>query len=357
MNLRTLGIIPGMSIPNRLLAKRPASLSCTLLLLTLAAIALLSISQAQSGPRTGATVEAEAQAFVGPESGYRSVDVASLEDALEAELPASDSVFLASGRLSPFAKALLVVETTDGLLPRTRHHLSVRVLSVEEPPANDPASYLFLQVDRYNLGPAIRDELISSIGPEHVAPLSEFGEGPHVSWRFVMHQVMGQNAAIYAAGRAQIADAAALSASCLGAPCLTPTAGVEELAVWHELEPVELLEALADLPYEALRAGLPSPAAMIDLATDNAPFNAYDAEHGGREGVIAEFIIESGLTQEPAMELALRQGDLLDDSVAAIWQRLLAFSLTGDAPEFYAGQAFECRRGDGGWAEPGEFCL
>lgn len=303
------------------------------------------------------------QAFVGADSGYQAVAVAGLESGLDASLPASDSVFPASGQLSPLAKAMLLVEAEAGTLPRTRHHLSVRVENFDAPPPNDPGPVLFVQLDRYNLGPAIRAELVANAGADNVAPEAEFGEGPHVSWRFVMQRLMGHEAALIAAGFMQL-DGAALEeaspaagslADCLGIPCLSTTGGIDEVAVWQEMEAAA--PDPSGLPYQTLAAGLPSAAALLDLATQEPPFDPYGAELFGQGRVVAEFVIETGLAQEAVIDLAFRQGDLPDDSVAAVWQRLLAFSTGAGEPAYYRSQAFECRRGDSGWAPMGGFCL
>ncbi|MDT3681000.1 MAG: hypothetical protein ROY82_00790 [Truepera sp.] len=301
-----------------------------------------------------ASFEAEARAFTG--SSYLAVNVDELETAIEAHLPATDSVFLASGSLSPFAKALLALQAVDGTLEHTRHHVSVRVLLAEQPPAAYPVPFVFLQVDRYNLGPAIRDELVAELGEDRVAPAAEFGEGPHVSWRFVMRRVMGQEAALFTAVRAELSEEQAGAADCLGMACLLPYGGTEEIAVWHEVEEVHLGAELDGLAYPGTVDGLARPAAMLDLVAARAHFDPYESEVTGSHLLVAEFVLEAGLAQDQVIELALRQGHLLDDSLAAEWQRLVALPGMGEAPQFYAARAYECRRGDGGFAAPGEYC-
>ncbi len=301
-----------------------------------------------------ASFEAEARAFTG--SSYQAVNVDELETAIEAHLPATDSVFLASGSLSPFAKALLALQAVDGTLERTRHYVSVRVLLAEQPPAAYPVPFVFLQVDRYNLGPAIRDELVAELGEDRVAPAAEFGEGPHVSWRFVMRRVMGQEAALFSAARAELSDERADAADCLGMACLLPHGGIGEIAVWHEMEEVDLGAELGGLAYPGTRGGLARPAAMLDLVAARAHFDPYESEVTGSHLLVAEFVLEAGLAQDQVIEVALRQGHLLDDSLAAEWQRLVALPGMGEAPQFYAARAYECRRGDGGFAAPGEYC-
>jgi len=301
-----------------------------------------------------ASLEAETRAFIG--SGFLASDTDELEAAIEARLPATDFVFLASGSVSPLAKALLALQAVDGTLDHTRHHVSVRVLLAEQSPAAYPVPFVFLQVDRYNLGPAIRDELVAELGEDRVAPAAEFGEGPHVSWRFVMRQLMGQEAALFSAARAELSDERADAADCLGMACLLPYGGIGEIAVWHEMEEVDLGAELGGLAYPGTRDGLARPAAMLDLVAARAHFDPYESEVTGSDLLVAEFVLEAGLAQDQVIEVALRQGHLLDDSLAAEWQRLVALPGMGEAPQFYAARAYECRRGDGGFAAPGEYC-
>jgi len=298
------------------------------------------------------SLAAEIQTFLGAD--YASVDAEALEIAIDDSLPPTGSVFLASGSLSPLAKAVTALEIDDGVLDRARFHVNVRVLLAAQSPAAYPVPFVFLQVDRYNLGPAIRSALVEELGEDRVAPAADFGEGPDVSWRFVMRQIMGHEAAIFAVGRTDLAPSSA--AACLGVPCRLPYGGTEDIAVWHELKAADLGAALEDLPYPATRRGLPSPAAMLDLAAAQAYFDPYQSEVSGSDLVVAEFVVEAGLAQEQVIEVASRQGHLLDDSVAAVWQRLVAIPGMGEVPEFYAAQAFECRRGEGGFAAPGEYC-
>lgn len=323
--------------------------------LVLAAVLLL-VSLAGWAAASPTELDDAVREFTGAESGYVELDVLALEEDLNDSLPASGSVFLPSATLHPLTKAVLLLENAEGSLSRSRHHMSVRVVQAESltPEGSEPV--LFVQLDRYNLGPAIRAELAESLGDEHVAPAEEFGVGPHVSWRYVMHQVMGQNAALLAAARLELSAEDAAEAICVGAPCLQTHGAVEELAVWQELVPVELLAELEEVPYQAVELGLPTPGAMVDLLASRAHLQPYYSETVGLDRVAVELLLESGLAPEPVMEIVARQGDLLDDSLEAIWHRLLSFSFTGTTPEFLEAPAYQCRRGGEGWAAPGQYC-
>lgn len=270
--------------------------------------------------------------------GFESVDVANIEDLVDASLPETDSVFRASGQLSPLAKTVQVVNAVDGELSRTRQQLSVSVIRVPEPPAADPVPFVLITIDRYNLGPSIRADLVQGIGEEHVAPPAEFGEGPHVSWRLVMRPMMGSQAVLVAASRMEIQPEIADGLDCLGTECLSLASGIEELASWSELEDSQLSSGQSPL----------ETAVMVDVLTELAFFDAYSHEAGfdatDEPITVAHVLLESNLGQDLATDGALRVGELRDDSLGAIWQRAVAFH-SGERVMLLQGQAYECRRG------------
>lgn len=270
--------------------------------------------------------------------GYELQDVAVIENLINASLPETDSVFLPGGQLSPLAKALHAVNAVDGVLPRTRQHLSVSVLRVPEPPSADPVPFALIQVDRYNLGPSIRADLVDSIGEEHVAAPEEFGEGPHVSWRLIVRPLMGSQSVLVAASRMEIGPDTAAGTDCLGTDCLSPVSGIEELANWTDLEDAGFEPELNPL----------APEVLVDFLAELAFFDAYGHEAGfdaTEEPItVAHLLLETNLGQDLATDGALRVGELRDDSLQAIWQRAVAFDL-GDSTMLLQGQAFECRRG------------
>lgn len=291
--------------------------------------------------------------FLLGEADAQLVDVDQLEADVEAALPESDSVFLRGGQLSPLAKVLHALEAHDGRLERVRYALGIQRVYVEEPPAADPVPVLLIVVQRFNLGQLIRQELIDSVGAENVAEPGEFGVGPHVEWRFIARQLMGQEAMLLAASRRDLSPEEAAEADCLSGSCLSSAALIDSAAVWHDFLPADLgiavPEFLDGLPYEAEAGGLPVSAAALDLAARLAGFDAYLAEAGTE----AYASVERNLGQDASLDAVLVQGNLADDSLESVWTRVYG---VGDLPLFSA-QAYGCRRGDVEFAPVGEFCL
>lgn len=307
---------------------------------------------APSTTSEGGTLATVSEQFVAGD-GYKTQDVDALNQTIEQQLTPinPNSVFLPSGSLSPFVKAILALEANEAELERVRYRLRYGQQMIATPPKASLLPVSFVQIDRFNIGPGIRKELVLDLGPELVAPPAVFGEGPHVSWRLAMHPIQGQQANVMAASRTEISDTGASAESCLGTPCLDTGLAIMNAAPWDET-PVPDREQ--DVTYQTQRNGLLTPAAAIDMLTKDFSYEA-------REGVeisepFAEAIIEMNLAQDASLHSALREGKLMDDSVSAIWQSIAAMpSGPGFAAQFYAARAFECYRGPK-FANPGEYC-
>lgn len=314
------------------------------LLLVVALLAGFTLAQTE----TSLTAASVADSFV-TEAGYEAVDLDNLEALIEAGLPPSESVFTAAGQLSPLVKAVHALEALDGQLDRTRFMISVAVINVTAPPAADPEPLLLVQVDRFNLGPSIHAELVQSVGEDQVAQIHEFGEGPHVSWRLVMQQLMGQESALVAAGRLEIPAEDALNHDCFAGACLQTASLIDELAVWSELTDAT---GSTDSAADVLTA-----AGMLAALADMTSFSAYEHEAGfdayDSPVVVARAVVETNLAQDSGAEGALRIGELRDDSLEAMWARAAAFPGADGTQQLFGAVAYECRRG----AAEGGLCL
>jgi hypothetical protein len=334
---------------------RPAHALVALVFLGSAAGGLAETVSGEDGPPT---LDALTTGFLDGMDAFDDEAIAALDAEIEAALPGADpdSVMLASGRLGPLVKAIVAVETADGVLERARYRIRYGFTYVEAPPAADPLKVSFVQVDRFNLGPALHESLIEAHGEKYIAPAEAFGLGPHVSWRFVMRAVMGHAAGFVAVARAEITDEDAREMACLGVSCLTVTGGASDAAPWGEMEEIERANGETDEQpvYEAMRGGVPTPAAVTDML-------AADLVMEMREGLgptepFAEIIIETNMGQDSSIDAALRDGHMMDDSVAAIWRRIAAVVQGPDMPPYIAGAiAYECWRTPG-FAAPGEYC-
>lgn len=269
-----------------------------------------------------------------------------IEAVLALEEPPS-SVFLPSATIEPLAKTILALEAMEGERDRVRYHIRYGIEQVSDPARPSVIPLSFVQVDRFSLGAAIREEVIEAYGAEHVAPPEVFDAGPHVSWRMITQPVQGTWADIQAVGRTELSAEQAQQMQCLNHGCLSTSMSLDEIAHGEmQATPVEL-----DVPYQVVRAGLLSPAATLAQLTKDLDFSeAAQQEAKQQHEVPAPFleaVIEVNLAQDSALSAAMRWGELKDDSVAAIW-RLLSVTPTGEdaqMPMTYHTEAYECYRG------------
>jgi hypothetical protein len=298
--------------------------------------------------------------FVSAE-GYKKQNISAVNSVLEQRLTPinPNSIFMPSKNLSAFVKAVLVLEANEVELERVRYRLRYGQRSLLPQPEAYLVPVSFVQIDRFNIGPGIREELVVELGAERVAPAAVFGDGPHVSWRLAMRPVQGQRADIVAVSRADIPNAVAQAEDCLGAACLDTGLVLPDAAPWGDVPVPSRKHGSSevqnqDVTYATERNGLLTPAAAIDMLTEDF---SYEPREGAETSApFAEAVIEMNLAQDASLGAALREGKLMDDSISAAWHSVWAMpSGLGFEAQFSAGRAFECRRGSA-FAEPGEYC-
>ena len=240
------------------------------------------------------------------------------------------------GAASALEKALLLVEAMEPSLPRVRYMVRYGQMIQEETPV------AFVSVERYNLGPAIRQMVAEDYGEENTAEPEEFGVGPHVAWRIVTMPLMGQTAALLEAARSEIGEAGAASADCAGRGCLSVDSPLDVVREWRET-PIEVNVATAYPRTDA--SGMPTPAfvaAELSIAAGLAqsdggePFwNGPEHPEAARGSAPFLFVtIDSNLGQEVNVDAALGQTLLNDDAIAELWVRRAQFPDGEDSPVY-----------------------
>ncbi len=259
--------------------------------------------------------------------GYAAQDAAALDARLTDALSPS-SAMRPDGDMGPVEKAVLLLDTVEPALERTRHVVRYGQITAEEDGA--PLAVSFVQVERYNLGPAIRRETIAAYGADNTADPEEFGVGPHVAWRFVFRPLMGQQAALLEAGRREFTDAEAAGRPCAGRGCLALTPSMDELRPWTEARHDA---AGWTSPYEAREAsGIAAPARIA--AELCASLGIAAAEDGrltwrgpeqpdglaGRDPFLF-LVIDRNLGQDYGSDAMIGQTRLNDDELSELWWR------------------------------------
>ncbi len=320
----------------------------------LVAATLFSLAAAQPGsaPLAEPAFDELLTQFLGLDAGFEALDPDLLEAEIAAGLPDSGSVFAPTGALDPFTKAVMVVETLEGRLERSRYQATLRLVNVEYEGVAQPAQYVLVTAERYNIGPVVHAALVEELGADVVAPLEEFGVGPNTSWRFVMQPLQGHAAMLVAASRLELDADEAAAAPCLYGPCLAlgwdggPPA-------WDAVETAPLDELALVFDLETADFQLLDPEVMMAIVVAAAGFDPYVWEVGGPEREIAHAFVDLNLGQGATISSVLVQRELLDDSLAAIWHMAIDVG-SPEARSVY--RAFECRRGEEAFAPAGSFC-
>ena len=322
---------------------------------TRTALALLAACMAVAGCAP-APAHADPSTRFANEDGYVPMDADRVQDGINAMLAptAAASVFLPSADLAPMTLAMLALENSEPALERVRYRLRYGADTVEATPGGATHAVSYIEVARFNLGPAIHREVTEVHGADVVADVSEFGVGPHVAWRLVTQPVMGNRAMVVAAGRMEIDEQAAAEETCLGGPCLATGPGIESMAAWGEMTSAAV-ESDAGIPGTVGAVATPAQAIALLLGeVDGIESDAAPDAPAIPDWAI-EAVVEKNLGQDVGLEAAYRWGGLLDDSVAAIWQRLASIDAGSPEPQVYRASAHECSRGPE-FAEPGEYC-
>ena len=268
--------------------------------------------------------------------GYAARDVDAVEERLRAHFAKHQPRSITPGAdVTPVEKALLLVDLMEPALPRTR--TIVRYGLVHENPAADRFTpYAFVTVERYNLGPALHQQLQREHGVGAVAAPKDFGVGPHVAWRFVSRPMMGSTASLLELARREIPPAEAARADCDGRPCLSLEHPLDELRRWREgaQAPGAFRSPYRESAPDGLSSAARAAAELLvaaglaqvepDLQGRNPRLVAHEPERpeAARGSQPYLFVtLERNLAQDTGLDAVLHQRLLNDDAVREQWQR------------------------------------
>lgn len=258
-------------------------------------------------------------------NGFVRQDAAAVDERLLSAFRQPTGAMRPDEGTGPLEKALLLVESIEPGLPRTRTMLRYGQMTIGE----RATPYSFVTVERYNLGPATRVLVAEEYGEENTDTPEAFGVGPHVAWRIVTMPLMGQTAALVEVSRREIPEAEAEAADCGGRGCLALDGTIDDARAWDDVE----MQVTAATAYDPLGAdGMTRPArAAAELAIAMGYAEDWDGkaywtgvEQPEAARGTAPFLfgmIDAGLGQEVSVDAVLGQTLLNDDSVAELWMR------------------------------------
>lgn len=306
---------------------------------TIKATLLLSVALFAGPALAQDAVELAARDFVAA-GNAEVLPLEHIEGALNDLLHADPAAMIpADVDISPVEKALLLIDTQEEPLSRMRYLLRYNTAVV------DGVELSLVSVERYNLGPATREETILAYGAENTAGPEAFGIGPHVRWRFVTQPTAKSAALLLAASREEIGEKTAQRASCLIRTCLSLDP-MDGLAGWSEWAPYEM--ALPDVAYPAIIASPVdddatelSPAILaLQLAqaaglADGLAWSMPERQGGDNDTPILVVLIDRNLGQEIMSDAALGVGKMGLDS-EEYWTRISGGVFDGTANESIA---------------------
>ena len=279
-------------------------------------------------PALSAEIEETIASFIG-ETGFVVQDWAAASEALATQWTRTD-LMAPGGAVGPVEQALLLSGSAPALI-HTRTSIRYGEVIVDEDGA--PARYSFVDLRRYNLGPALHEALVGQLGAENVADLAEFGEGPHTAWRLVFFPVMGSVATLLEVSARDIGDDEAAADECGGRPCLDPDATLDARAEWSEADAVVAdwtpnfrdrvdgvateAQAVAELEisqYLATSEGgdyLWTGGEHPEAVRDATPFRFYEIDRNlGQELVVDALSVNTELNDDSIRDMMVRRIDV-----------------------------------------------
>lgn len=228
----------------------------------------------------------------------------------------SGTVSLPDADLDPITRAVLFFETQEVPLPHARYRITYSTnVSTEVPEAQQD----YVEVTRYNVGPARRNDLLAFVPGGQVADPAEFGVGPNVSWRFAMAPVMGNRAGLMHASRKEVPAAQAQGADCLGEPCLGLIDPVGPNMNW---KPVPQPQLGPPVYSEKNDLGVARPARVIQELWASLTADGMEPLLYTREQPPFVFVVSWNTSgQDVAVSGLARQFPVMDDSIAEIWMQ------------------------------------
>nr|WP_231363035.1 hypothetical protein [Thioalkalivibrio sp. ALR17-21] len=211
-------------------------------------------------------------------------------------------------RAGPWTVPVLLLEGHEGPAEPARYRMQAGFEWMEGSPPGRMRDLHFVQIDRFE--PSDEDAGDGNDG----------GAWDGVSWRMVMSPIQGFPGHVVAASRRSLDASAIEQARCLEQACTDPEPLGDRVTQWRDNG-----EGLWDFVPPSLSSspeGAPAPAFLLGSLLDTRPGQLEARESVGFAEPFAEAVVEVGLEEPGSVDILLRDGDLMDHELEAIWQRL-----------------------------------
>ena len=234
------------------------------------------------------------------------------------------SVFHPDADLPAPVRAMLLMDSHEGALPHARYLVNYQPTSEASTP-EDTRDYV--EITRFNLGPAVRADLVDSVPPEHLADVKVFGVGPHVRWRFAMSPQRGMTAGLDAVSRRLVSAKEAAGMDCLGQPCTRLETAEGPNGSW---KPQQLTKLQPSFARSSQQVAVPASAVehLLNLLGEDAQRAVAFKENAQR----LVFVVSTNAGGQEQLTTGLARNALVfDDAIGTQWVRF--FHVAGTAPE------------------------
>lgn len=233
-----------------------------------------------------------------------------------------ESALLPDAGLDAVTTAVLAFDHVEGVLPHARYRITYHVKRVDDGCNVTPQA--FVEVTRFNLGPARYEEVTRYVDEDHWPPQDLFATAaPHLSWRYTATPILGMAAGVGTGSRRLLETREAASMDCLGQPCLARTDASGPDGNWKS---GASSSTSSDVYREPGHRWVPGPARMAEILLAGATGAATDIEASEATSFerpdITIVISRDVQGQDSSASGLLRWQGLMDDAIAQEWLRL-----------------------------------
>lgn len=231
------------------------------------------------------------------------------------------SIFMPDAEMSAAQKAVLLFDYLEGELPHARYRVrfGTDFPYVEDEPTTP---WAYIEVTRFNLGPTKHEDLAQYA--EVVAPIEEFGEGPHVARRFAFTPVQGQLAHLVQAARTELGDEVAAAEQCFAQACLSLDEIIGTVGEWETVDAYDFESVITTSAAESTRNQSSDEVVAELVARHIGPEYGEIVESTQAPEPFIELVISKNIEgQELSMTAVSYQGHVMDDAISGVWYKRL----------------------------------
>lgn len=241
-------------------------------------------------------------------------------------------VFYPDSDMNAVEYLLIKMAFEEGEIPFARYKVEYQPVNYTNEEGYE-AHYAHLQVTRFNMGPALHQELVEAYG-EYAAPMEVFSptleENPHITWRVAVSPIMGWRTTFEASSRKVLTEDEAKEEICFEVSCLDTDRVKGPMGNWQALDTLPSFDTLNDVLYDdgdnlylRNRRGALVGGVLLEQAIGGGGVTPFgEVSEGVPENefqiimVISNEIYGSG---DPFISGVMQEKYLMDDELSELW--------------------------------------